>query len=718
MDHLEAEGPESDGKEPLGRRACDQCRLRKIRCDKRSPCSNCRSSQIICRSTGAGQKPQEPRKRVLISSQYERKIDLIEERLGSIEDLLHELRSNTATASSVPEPYFHSTPISSRMSPSVPGHASNGPAPVEDPEATPAFEGNSSLAAHSAYASEFLETAVSRSALQVSSPTIQAALSTLKQMVSMQDHQAHSPAREIRFPNQKTILGSGIRGLAMPPVQVVLSLLRKFKEKPSSLQGVCPFLTCERLIEKCREVYFATDEFSDAAFIIVHGGLYYVISDCISSVEDPKTRDEYQRHLRLCQANIETALANLSICMPARAEYIEALALGALYAIEMSKPSFALTLTSTAARLCQTLGYHRASSTNPGSDTFIGRQLFWTVYALDKAISLRLGRASTIQDYDITMPGPNDVTGAEEPWNSIFKIWIRFATIQGQVYERLYSPAALSQSENERAEHARRLAAQVMETIEVPFDHILNTQKMSHMDKIYLRSDKIARKSVMTLIYRAIPPSRDSHSTFVKECITTAREALELLKETMIEVKGMTENFKASYLHWTVLYAPFVPFVVLFCHTIATSSWEDLTRLEEFVLCVQPNCFLSEAIAKLYRLCQVLSNVARLYIEAKAQAQAREDQNLVSVGQEFDTYLSALGLAPAPNQEGGAVWTSAPSTAGAGAVSGVMRSGNEGPYTEAPMPQTDQLGNWFSGNQHMMGLLEEDLSVFDPSWTG
>ncbi|PYH45753.1 putative C6 transcription factor [Aspergillus saccharolyticus JOP 1030-1] len=716
MDHLEAEGPESDGKESLGRRACDQCRLRKIRCDKRLPCSNCRSSQIVCRSTGAGQKPQEPRKRVLISSQYERKIDLIEERLGSIEDLLRELRSNTATTSSVSEPYYHSTPISSRMSPSVPGHA-NGPAPVEDPEATPAFEGNSSLAAHSAYASEFLETAVSRSALQVSSPTIQAALSTLKQMVSMQIHQAHSPAREVRFPNQKSLLGSGIRDLAMPPVQVVLSLLRQFKENPSILQGVCPFLTCERLIEKCREVYFATEEFSDAAFIVVHGGLYYVIGDCIPSIADPKTRNEYQRYLRLCQTNIETALAHLSICMPARPEYIEALAIGALYAIEMSKPSFALTLTSTASRLCQTLGYHRISSSERDSDTIRGRQLFWTIYTLDKGISLRLGRASTIQDYDITMLGPKDSMGVAEPWNSIYQIWVKFATIQGQVYERLYSPAALLQPEGERADHARRLANDVKENIDKVFDRIMDTQELSHMERIYYSSDKIARKSVLTLIYRAIPPSPDSQSTFVSECIATAREAIELLKETMIEVKELTENIKASYLHWTILYTPFVPFVVLFCHTIATSSWEDLKLLEEFVLCVQPNCFLSEAIAKLYRLCQVLSNVARLYIEAKAQAQAREDQNLMSVGQEFDTYLSALGLAPASTQDGGADWTSAPTAAGAAAVPGAIRSGNEGHYAEGPLPQ-NQLGNWFSGNQHMMGLLEEDLSVFDPSWTG
>lgn len=40
-----------------------------IRCDKRSPCSNCRTSKIICSSTGAGQKPREPRKRVLISNE-------------------------------------------------------------------------------------------------------------------------------------------------------------------------------------------------------------------------------------------------------------------------------------------------------------------------------------------------------------------------------------------------------------------------------------------------------------------------------------------------------------------------------------------------------------------------------------------------------------------------------------------------------------------------
>lgn len=165
----------------------------------------------------------------------------------------------------------------------------------------------------------------------------------------------------------------------------------------------------------------------------------------------------------------------------------------------------------------------------------------------------------------------------------------------------------------------------------------------------------------------------------------------------------------------TILYAPFVPFIVIFCHAIAVSSWDDLARLEDFVASLQPNCFLSEAISKLYQLCQVLSNVARLYIEAKEQVQVKEDQDLASVGQEFDVYLSALGLAPMSADDSYGAWASAPVPAGS--APGDARGTMEGQYS-GPMPQTSQLGNWFSGNQHMMGLLEEDISLFDPSsWT-
>lgn len=75
-------------------------------------------------------------------------------------------------------------------------------------------------------------------------------------------------------------------------------------------------------------MYFATEEYSDATFIVVNGGLFYIFSEYSYTVKDEETRDNYRKYLKLCHANLETALANLSLLMPARMESIEALTLG------------------------------------------------------------------------------------------------------------------------------------------------------------------------------------------------------------------------------------------------------------------------------------------------------------------------------------------------------------------------------------------------------
>lgn len=59
------------------------------------------------------------------------------------------------------------------------------------------------------------------------------ALSTLKQIVNMQNQGPQASSQEVRFPTQK--IGSeagegyGIRDLKMPPMEAVISLLRNVK---------------------------------------------------------------------------------------------------------------------------------------------------------------------------------------------------------------------------------------------------------------------------------------------------------------------------------------------------------------------------------------------------------------------------------------------------------------------------------------------------------
>lgn len=61
---------------------------------------------------------------------------------------------------------------------------------------------------------------------------------------------------------------------------------------------------------------------------MVNAGLYNVFIECSFEAKDHGTREECQKYLSLCRNNLETAMANLNLLMPAKPESIEALALG------------------------------------------------------------------------------------------------------------------------------------------------------------------------------------------------------------------------------------------------------------------------------------------------------------------------------------------------------------------------------------------------------
>jgi hypothetical protein len=92
------------------------------------------------------------------------------------------------------------------------------------------------------------------------------------------------------------------------------------------MQGM-PFIGADRLIEKCREVFFATEDFSDEAFIIANGGLYFIFAECMFGDKDNK-RETYRKCMEIARTNLHYGLANLSLLMPATADTITALALG------------------------------------------------------------------------------------------------------------------------------------------------------------------------------------------------------------------------------------------------------------------------------------------------------------------------------------------------------------------------------------------------------
>ncbi|KAK0655189.1 hypothetical protein B0T16DRAFT_450919 [Cercophora newfieldiana] len=655
-------------------------------------------------------RPKEVRQRVLISTQYERKIDQFEARLAGIEGMLRELTLsiNGRNASTSAPPTTNGSPAgpTSRTQTTASPVINEGIGHEESnafSEADSAFEGDSSMAAHSVFASKFLHEAVTRTSFRMHNPEMESALQSLQQIAALQNREN---THDSRFEHVKPIPKGGFRELPMPPMQTVASLLRGLKGKYSLLVVTSP----TDFTEWCRMVYFADEDYSLTIFALVNGGLYYIMQERAAFAEGEE-QAEMLRWMEMCRDNFETAMANLPLLMPARRESIQVLVLASTYTIEQAKYTLAWRFNLTAVILCQTLGYHRqptpeAAAADPASD--LKAAFFWFTYANDKCFSLRFGRSSMIQDSDITVSRRlgDGIVFSHPVWRTVFHQWINHAEFIGKAYEQLYSPAALAHTPERRAEsarglirmleainrnmHAEREAAGVTWPVEGR-----EASQSPYSIEMSTVTDDLMFYVAMTLIYRAIPNDPGAESSLYGACLEAARKAIACHHQCMALAEN--EYVKAGYIHWSILYLPFVPVIVLFCHVIETSNLDDLQLLSDFADSLQPVCSVSKATEKLLRICRVLCGVARLYTEAKAQ----QDQNSNLVENDIDMYLSQLGFIPQqyhPTPEG----TS-------------YEDGIEGFDASQGM----RLGNWYSANRHLLGLVEGDFpGVVEPrAWS-
>lgn len=72
------------------------------------------------------------------------------------------------------------------------------------------------------------------------------------------------------------------------------------------------------------------------------------------------------------------------------------------------------------------------------------------------------------------------------------------------------------------------------------------------------------------------------------------------------------KSFRQWIADWprTILFAPFVPYIVIFCHVIETQDAADLQRLGDFVASMEPAAHSSEATSKTHGLFQALYDIA------------------------------------------------------------------------------------------------------------
>lgn len=174
------------------------------------------------------------------------------------------------------------------------------------------------------------------------------------------------------------------------------------------------------------------------------------------------------------------------------------------------------------------MGLHRSYTlTNDNSSVAESkRHAFWSLYTIDKNISLNMGLASHFSDHDIDADLITPSTDPKHrPWDTMSLVIVEFAGIQGRAYDDLYSVAA------SKASDAQRWAA----IDELSSDMIAVRNKLLAIDVsqgLYAESlhgmaacADFITYSVLTVIYRAQTRPRDA-TAISSQCYETATLAL------------------------------------------------------------------------------------------------------------------------------------------------------------------------------------------------
>lgn len=92
----------------------------------------------------------------------------------------------------------------------------------------------------------------------------------------------------------------------------------------------CSYLSVDSFTEYCQKVYFATKDYSAAAFVVVNGGLFYLLTDKLlaGAPSDVNVMEEFHQYKTMCEDNLITTLGDINPFLPATKENLQALLMG------------------------------------------------------------------------------------------------------------------------------------------------------------------------------------------------------------------------------------------------------------------------------------------------------------------------------------------------------------------------------------------------------
>ncbi|KAM0087801.1 hypothetical protein ACP6JD_008891 [Aspergillus fumigatus] len=407
-------------------------------------------------------------------------------------------------------------------------------------------------------------------------------------------------------------------------VSAVLSSLRNSLDRQQGSSTVIEPLSQAKVELLPQEFVIALikkvkDPIPAGSLTLLHGLLYYIIRDYLHEECSDLARFDLAAYAGFCERHFLAGLKSYEMMCDPTLQKVQALLIGIIKAQEESDLQLCWTYLALAFNMCQSMGLHRSAALkhDPVPIADAKRHAFWSLYTIDKNLSLNLGLASHFQNHDIDAEffAPSD-NPHYRPWDLMTLTTIDFATLQGRIYDRLYSTSATQATESERLKSIEELSSDLMLVRErllgIDVSQGLYAESLHGMAAC---ADFITH-SVMTVILRA--QTRSSNAMAItSQCYEAAVRALQSHLECFTYFRNRKTHKQTEYVNWILLYPSFTPFVIVFIHAITTASTFDLALLQDTVQSLQLFKGLSRGSDRLYTICAAFSRTAQILVDSE-----------------------------------------------------------------------------------------------------
>ncbi|OCL12672.1 hypothetical protein AOQ84DRAFT_311826 [Glonium stellatum] len=580
------------GQTSLHEPACDQCRIRKVRCNREHPkCSNCKKAKVPCGFSSRG-------KRVNHTKQLVNDVEVLGKRLDKIEGAMMRCLSAVEKLSASSFPQANPTP---------PSDIDNGKTPLTDTETdfgsgergvdssatSPALEqrkhhrvvdgGFERFYGYGSMYSLYAE-ANAKSKKLINSPD--------NSPNTDQDSDFDSPhgSQKSAGTSCGTFVEPGLKAkiqaasdllqnfgketytstcddgvpLALPPRSILEIFLETYL---TDLNPVFPIFDKRDLLVAISEQYSPNTPMDPAWAACFNNIILETLTakagaDCKPGSALRNTMDDGL--LMSFLMNAQRCYVNFDKLLKPRLVNVQALLSMALIALKYYRYAIFEIIFSQACEIAKIIGLHQqAHQTSRGDATDTQRRnVFWALFIIDKQQSLISGKNCHLHNFDCDVPLPDAIP--EAPLNNIFIGSIKLACIQEDIYRSLYSAESKRISSTQLQNRVDNLMRRLRHWSSENGQLLQNNNRRSELIFCFALEQQYAFRVFHILIQR-----RSTGGDSRLQRVRSSREALGIVK-SLCEVRNTAVGH--LILERLFLFYPLIAFLELYMNTVESFS--------------------------------------------------------------------------------------------------------------------------------------------------